>query len=126
MMSTPRDERSDQPRSVTRRGALAMLAAAPLALAALPSIAHAAAVGADPVAAAVDELVAASRAGERLVERTGAVGAGAMVLVRAMVHQLERLKAEHGEDAGGAIWRAAMDRHYAWLGRRYGPGGGHA
>ena len=122
-MSTPCD-RYDATHSVTvprptRRKALAMLAAAPVALIALPSVVGA--VGVDPVALATHELVEASHEVERVLDATGDVGAGILGWVRTTVRLHEELAAEHGEDAGGAIWRAAMDRHYAWLGRRYGP-----
>ena len=107
---------------VTRRQAVQALAAV-VAVAALPAPLAAAP---DPVAAAYAALVEASHEVERVLDATGDVGAGILGWVRTTVRLHEELAAEHGEDAGGAIWRAAMDRHYAWLGRRYGPGGGHA
>ena len=108
---------SETPR-ITRRRLLTLVAAAPLAVVPLAP--------ADPVAAAYAELVEDSLAWERCYAESGDVGAGLLPWVRRTVALYHRLVAEHGEDAGGAIWRAAMDRHYAWLGRRYGPGGGHA
>ena len=108
-----------EPTIVTRRRALALLVAVPVALAALPSIA--AAGPADPVTAAYDELVAASLELEREYDATGDLGAAVLAVVREMVALRRRLVAECGEDAGGAIWRAAMDRHYAWQLARYGP-----
>ena len=117
-MSAPQCDRYDRPHSVTRRRALAMLATVPVAVVALPSVIEAA--PADPVAAAYDELVAASLELEREHDATGDLGAAVLAVVRKMVALRRRLVAERGEDIGGAVWRAAMDRHYAWQVARYG------
>ena len=102
---------SETPR-ITRRTLLALVAAAPLAVVPFAP--------ADPVAAAYGELVGLAIASEREHDRLGDIGAGALVLVRGMAALLRRLEAELGPEAGGAAWTAAVDRHYAWMGRRYG------
>ena len=97
---------------IARRRLLALAAAAPL-VAALPPAPP------DPVAAACAELVAASLACERAEAEAG-VGAGLLPFVRRVVALRDRLAAEHGEDLGPALWRAAMQRHRRWQVARYG------
>ena len=94
-----------------------MIAAAPVALAAWSPIAVVAPI--DPIAAAYDELVTATLELERAHDATGDLGGALLAWVRSCVRLNGRLRAEHGEDDGGAIWTAAMDRHYAWHRARY-------
>ena len=100
------------PTRITRRQLLALVVAAPLAVVPLAP--------ADPVAAAYGELVEASLAWERSHAATGDLSAGMLPFVRHVVGLLHRLEAEHGDEAGGVIWRAAMHRHQRWQIARYG------
>ncbi len=67
------------------------------------------------VDAAFDELVEAGRAIDRDV-----LGDSLLAFVRGTVALRKRLCAEHGAEAGAAIWSAAMDRHHRWMEQRYG------
>ncbi len=102
--------------TIDRRAALGRLvgfgAGADL-VAALPPTVMAA--PADPVDAAFDELVAASLAVEdtRRTDRA-AFGDALVGWVGTCVALLDRLEAEHGKEAGGAIWTEAMTKHNAW------------
>ncbi len=100
--------------TINRRGALSRLAgvgAGIILATALPSILEAAPV--DPVAAAYAELVEASRAIDRARGGDG-FGDSLLAWVRVCVRLHDRLRDEHGAEAGGAIWTAAMERHYDW------------
>ena len=100
------------PSRITRRQLMGLVAAAPLAVVSFGP--------ADPIAAAYGELVAAGLAWERSHAATGDVGAGILPWTRRVVALRTRLVAERGEDAGGAIWTAAMHRHRDWQIARYG------
>ena len=91
--------------TVTRRRALALLTAVPAALVSLPLALEAAAP--DPIDAAAAHLWAGFEAAVRDPD----VGASDVALARRAVDLLDRLQAEHGDEAGGAIWREAMARH---------------
>ncbi len=100
------------PTRITRRRLLALVAAAPLAVVALAP--------ADPVAAAYGELVEASLAWERSHVATGDLDAGILPWVRRVAGLDGRLQAAYGEEAGSAMWMAAMHRHHRWQIVRYG------
>ncbi len=65
-------------------------------------------------------LVEGTHGFERVHDATGDLGGGLLFWVRATVALHHRLGAEHGDEAGPFIWRAAMDRHRRWLRERYG------
>ena len=107
------------PTRITRRAAvraLALLAAAPIAPAVVPWTVAAAP---DPADVAYAELTELSALVERVERRTGD-GSGLLLFVRSAASLHADLVAAHGEDVGWRIWRAATDRHYCWMGERYG------
>ncbi len=65
----------------------------------------------DPLDAATAELWAGFEVANRVHDRTGSLGEAVLVLARASIDVLDRLRAALGTEAGGAIWRAAMARH---------------
>jgi len=107
------------PAALTRRaavGRLLSLAGAGLALAALPAVAHAAPAP-DPLDAAAADLWAGFEAANRAYE-AGDEREAIMLILRRPIALLKRLTADHGPDAGVAIWRAAMAEHTRIIGCR--------